>query len=81
MSSIKSEGKLDAKILNDSFNLGFGEPVMVSASHNQGIDQLLLAITEKLPEGIIEDEDLEKFDISIAIVGKTNSGKSSILNV
>ena len=77
----KSEGKLDAKILNDSFNLGFGEPVMVSASHNQGIDQLLLTITEKLPEGIIEDEDLEKFDISIAIVGKTNSGKSSILNV
>ncbi len=77
----KSEGKLDAKILNDSFNLGLGDPVMVSASHNQGIDQLLLTITEKLPEGIIEDEDLEKFDISIAIVGKTNSGKSSILNV
>ena len=77
----KSEGKLNEKILNDCSNLGFGEPIMVSASHNQGIDQLLLSVTEKLPEDQEKDEDLKEFDISIAIVGKTNSGKSSILNV
>ena len=77
----KSEGKVNQTILNDCSNIGFGYPILVSASHNQGVDQLLYAITEKLPDNLDKDQDPEEFDISIAIVGKTNSGKSSILNV
>ncbi|MBS91585.1 MAG: ribosome biogenesis GTPase Der [Rickettsiales bacterium] len=77
----KSEGNLNKEILNECKKLGFGDPIAISASHNQGIDQLLLAVTEFLPQDQYEDEKIGEFDMSIAIVGKTNSGKSSILNV
>ena len=60
------------------YNLGIGEPVPISAEGKQGLGELLDAIAEKCPErpDAQEDEDVPK----IAVVGKPNVGKSSIIN-
>ena len=57
--------------------LGLGEPWPISALHGHGTGDLLDAIVEKLPEDLGEEEDT---DISIAIIGRPNSGKSSLTN-
>lgn len=59
------------------FSLGFGEPYAVSASQGKGIGELLDAVTEAVP-AVAPDEDEDV--IRIAIVGKPNAGKSSIVN-
>ena len=76
----KCEGKVDINIIRDCEGLGFGKPLMISATHNQGIDELKFIISSKIPSIINSDSD-DQFDISIAIIGKTNSGKSSVINV
>jgi len=67
----------------DYYKLGFGEPVPVSAEHNRGMG-LLYEVMEKYyeesgEESELEDEDEEKH-VKIAIVGKPNVGKSTLLN-
>jgi GTP-binding protein len=65
-------------IFGEFSHLGFGEPIPVSAIHGEGTGDLLDAIVEKLPPesevGPAEDE------LSIAIIGQPNVGKSSLLN-
>ena len=60
------------------YNLGIGEPVPVSAANRMGIGDMLDEIVKHFPEGAgeEEDEDIPK----IAIVGKPNVGKSSLVN-
>ena len=59
------------------YSLGFGEPYAVSAAQGKGIGELLDAVTDAVPAvAPEEDEDV----IKIAIVGKPNAGKSSIVN-
>lgn len=64
------------------YNLGFGEPLKISAAHGIGLQDLLDLITEKLKEKgyevIQESEKPEK--VRVAILGKPNVGKSSIFN-
>jgi len=58
--------------------LGFGEPYSISASHGLGIGDLLDAIIEHFPE---QEQDTGEDDtISIAILGRPNVGKSSLVN-
>ena len=60
------------------YNLGIGEPVPVSAASRLGIGDMLDAVAEHFPEGAgSEEEDTRP---RIAIVGKPNVGKSSIIN-
>lgn len=59
------------------YALGIGEPHAISASHGLGIGDLLDEVAKALPVEKIEEE---KNAVSIAIVGKPNAGKSSILN-
>ncbi len=60
------------------YNLGMGEPYPVSASSKTGIGDLLDAVISFFPEG---DEGEEEDDIpKIAVVGKPNVGKSSLIN-
>ncbi len=59
------------------YNLGM-EPVAVSAIHGHGTGDLLDAVVEKLPKGETEDE--EEGAISVAVIGKPNVGKSSLIN-
>lgn len=61
------------------YKLGLGEPFPISAEHGLGIDELLNEIIPKLPE-IVEEESAEKPIIRIAVIGKPNVGKSSIVN-
>lgn len=63
--------------LADFYELGMGEPYPVSALHGSGTGDLLDALVNLLPPGEPSSEDES---IKIAIVGKPNVGKSSLLN-
>ena len=60
------------------FNLGLGDPIPVSAQGKTGLGDLLDEIVDKLPEANIADEEDDR--PRIAIVGRPNVGKSSIVN-
>lgn len=60
------------------YNLGFGEPIGVSGSHGTGIGDLLDAITDSLPE--LEDNEYDDDVIRVALIGRPNVGKSSLVN-
>ncbi len=60
------------------YNLGIGDPMPVSASSRLGIGDMLDEVTKHFPEGVGEEEEDER--PRIAIVGKPNVGKSSIIN-
>ena len=62
------------------WNLGLGEPYAVSALHGRGSGDLLDAILAALPEAPREAERAEHGPRRVAIVGKPNVGKSSLLN-
>ena len=60
------------------YNLGLGEPYPVSAVHGHGTGDLLDAVFEYFPEESVEEEDDDA--IKVAIIGKPNAGKSSLVN-
>ncbi len=60
------------------YNLGIGDPMPVSASSRLGIGDMLDEVTKHFPEGSGEEEEDDR--PRIAIVGKPNVGKSSIVN-
>ena len=60
------------------YNLGIGEPYAISAEGKQGLGDLLDAVISKFPEGAEAQEEDE--NPRIAVVGKPNVGKSSIIN-
>jgi len=62
----------------DFYSLGLGEPYPISAIHGTGTGDLLDAVVELFPTRV-EDEE-EDDSIKVAIVGKPNAGKSSLLN-
>ena len=60
------------------YNLGLGDPIAVSAVHGHGTGDLLDACFEYFPE---EEEEEEETDIvKVAVIGKPNVGKSSLIN-
>jgi GTP-binding protein len=62
---------------NEFYELGLGDPYAVSALHGTGTGDLLDALVAAFPEPTAEPEDES---VKIAIVGKPNAGKSSLLN-
>ncbi len=60
------------------YNLGLGDPIAVSSVHGHGTGDLLDAVFEHLPDEA-EDED-ENEIINVAVIGKPNAGKSSLVN-
>ena len=61
------------------YELGFdAEPVAVSSVHGSGTGDLLDAVLEAIPE--ISEEEEEDDSIKVAVIGKPNAGKSSIIN-
>ncbi len=65
--------------LGDFYALGFGEALPTSAAHKRGFDDLLERIWDRLPVRVGESEP-EVVPIRLAIVGRPNAGKSSLLN-
>lgn len=60
------------------YNLGIGDPVPISAASRLGLGDMLDIVAENFPEGSAQAEDDDR--PRVAIVGKPNVGKSSIIN-
>ncbi len=60
------------------YNLGLGDPIPVSSIHGHGTGDLLDMVISHIPEGEFEDTDEDI--INVAVIGKPNAGKSSLVN-
>ncbi len=77
----KAEGKAGANAALEAYELGLGEPIAVSAEHNEGIYGLMQEIAERLPKPEdATEEDGENLPLHFAIVGRPNAGKSTLAN-
>ena len=89
----KCEGRAGIPGLAESYGLGLGEPLAFSAEHGEGLSELYDAllpysnkddeddVTKELPNDYGEDEDDDASrPISMAIVGRPNVGKSTLVN-
>lgn len=83
----KSEGRAAEAGVLESYALGFGEPVAISAEHGEGLVDLYEALRAALPEATALPEGEtelvavpEDHPIRIAIVGRPNTGKSTLIN-
>ncbi len=61
------------------YNLGLGDPIAVSSVHGHGTGDLLDEVFKNLPDGAFDDEDDED-TVKVAVIGKPNAGKSSLVN-
>ena len=77
VNKVDSIGAVPAE-LYEFYNLGAGDPYPVSALHGHGTGDLLDAVYEACPSDVEEEE--EQKGIAVAIIGKPNAGKSSLLN-
>jgi GTPase len=85
----KSEGRAGAAGAFEAYSLGLGEPIPISAEHGEGLSDLYDALRATLPEATatpapaLEQSptaDAEQQPIRIAIVGRPNTGKSTLIN-
>ncbi len=82
----KMEGSAGEPGRLEAYELGFGEPVPVSAEHNEGMADLYDALRAALPDAAVPAEDEEDegpgegHPIRVAIVGRPNAGKSTLIN-
>jgi len=78
----KAEGMKDTAHLAEFFELGLGEVLPVSAAHGQGMrDMMEVALARMaLPELDDQAEEAEASTIKLAVVGRPNAGKSTLIN-
>ena len=79
----KAEGHQAQSGLMEAYELGFGEPLAISAEHGDGLDQIydaLLPFHEAAPKEEMEGEDRATGPLRLAIVGQPNAGKSTLVN-
>lgn len=78
----KVDGPSLEYLAHELHELGFGEPISISAEHGRGIPSLLDAVDEWLAEDVAEGEGEapEERPVRVAIVGRPNVGKSALLN-
>ena len=74
----KAEG-LNQVTAAEFFELGLGKPILISAEHNQGISELIETTIPLLPQSF-EDNKMEVKGIAVAILGRPNVGKSTLIN-
>jgi len=79
--------KIDARVreslVPEFYSLGLGDPVAVSAEHRLGLDELLERVTSDFPKAQPDREEqpeTERRLIKVAIIGRPNVGKSTMLN-
>lgn len=90
----KAEGRIDDALLSEVYSLGFGEPILVSAEHGVGLGDLYDRLIEVFPnpcddDGFDDDDQKDDADsdadaemplMQMAIVGRPNVGKSTLIN-
>jgi GTPase len=85
----KSEGKHGEIGAMESYALGLGDPLQISAEHGEGMSDLYDALRVLMPEPAEEDEEddeeiaeeeLATRPIRVAVVGRPNAGKSTLIN-
>ena len=78
----KVDGVDENTVLADFSALGFAAPILTSAAHSRGVTTLLEAVLEKLPPPGDAPEEGDPADdgIRVAIVGRPNVGKSTLVN-
>jgi len=83
----KAESRAAESGVLEAYSLGFGEPIPISAEHGIGTTDVLDAIREAMPAAVEGDEVEEQAEsdspakpIQIAIVGRPNAGKSTLVN-
>ncbi len=84
----KCESKAGESGRLEAYALGLGEPVAISAEHNEGMADLYAALREALPEQtappVDDDAIAQSHDsarpIRVAVVGRPNAGKSTLIN-
>src|ERR1700750_1817764 len=85
--SVGKHGELGAM---ESYALGLGDPIQISAEHGEGLSELYDALRPLMPEPVEDEEEFDDADISeeeaatrpirVAIVGRPNAGKSTLIN-
>ena len=76
----KAEGRQGASAALEAYSLGLGAPLAISAEHGEGIADLMGEIADRLPpEGRAEETDHNR-PLKLAIVGRPNAGKSTLIN-
>jgi GTP-binding protein len=76
----KAEGRGGIAGAFEAYALGLGDPLAVSAEHNEGIADLMREIADMLPPEADAANDDEARPLKLAIVGRPNAGKSTLLN-
>jgi GTPase len=78
----KAEGRSGEQGVLESLALGFGDPVQMSAEHGEGIADLFEALLPFIDREEIEEEKENEEDgpLKLAIVGRPNAGKSTLIN-
>lgn len=77
----KAEGASGLAGAYDAFSLGLGDPVPLSAEHGEGMADLFEALMPHFPHpDEMEDEDDPNKPLQVAIVGRPNAGKSTLIN-
>ena len=72
--------KRDSLDVYEFYNLGIGDPIPISAANMQGIGDMLEEVVKHFPDETATEDEEDDDNIKVAIIGKPNVGKSSIIN-